>query len=684
MRTHISLFVMTLGTGLVLSGCNSAKGNNNNTAKKEPLINTAELDSAIHPGDDFYDYANRRWIEKNPIPETESRWGVFNILADESKEVVKRICEEAAQKPEAGSENTRIIGYFYGSAMDTAAMDAQKLAPLKEQFAAIQALDDPASLATYIATQHKTGGMAPFAFFVEQDMKNTSRYISYMVQSGLGMPERDYYFRKDEKSAAQREAYKNYVKRIFGLYGMNEADAQRAMEDTYGIEEKLAQASLTLVEQRDPQATYHLYTGEQLRKEYPGFDWNTYFAALGIQNPAELVLGMPAYIKAWHGMLKSVKPEAWKNYYTFHVINSHTPALGSEAETASFDFYQKTLKGITKQDARWKRVTEEANVLLRDLIGEEYVKRSFDENARKKALDLVNNLKTALKERISNLSWMGDSTKTRAQDKLNRIMVKIGYPDTWRSYKGLAVSKQPYLNNRMAANEFEFKRMLAKLGKEIDRSEWAMGPQTVNAYYNPLLNEIVFPAAILQPPFFNPEADDALNYGGIGMVIGHELTHGFDDQGRQFDADGNLKDWWTATDADNFKKLAKGFVDQYNKYVPIDDIHINGELTLGENIADLGGMIIAYQAFQNTLRAKKAEKIDGLTPDQRFFLNFAIIWRGHYRKEAAIQRLYTDVHSPAKYRVIGVLSNFEPFYKAFGVTENNKMYTQDSLRCKMW
>lgn len=684
MRTHISLFVMTLGTGLVLSGCNSAKGNDNNTAKKGPLINTAELDSAIHPGDDFYDYANRRWIEKNPIPETESRWGVFNILADESKEVVKRICEEAAQKPEGGSENTRIIGYFYGSAMDTAAMDAQKLAPLKEQFAAIQALNDPASLATYIATQHKTGGMAPFAFFVEQDMKNTSRYISYMVQSGLGMPERDYYFRKDEKSAAQREAYKNYVKRIFALYGMSEADAQRAMEETYGIEEKLAQASLTLVEQRDPQATYHLYTGEQLRKEYPGFDWNTYFAALGIQSPAELVLGMPAYIKAWHGMLKSVKPEAWKSYYTFHVINSHTPALGSEAETASFDFYQKTLKGITRQDARWKRVTEEANVLLRDLIGEEYVKRSFDENARKKALDLVNNLKTALKERISSLSWMGDSTKTRAQEKLNRIMVKIGYPDTWRSYKGLAVSKQPYLNNRMAANEFEFKRMLAKLGKEIDRSEWAMGPQTVNAYYNPLLNEIVFPAAILQPPFFNPEADDALNYGGIGMVIGHELTHGFDDQGRQFDADGNLKDWWTATDADNFKKLAQGFVDQYNKYVPIDDIHINGELTLGENIADLGGMIIAYQAFQNTLRAKKSEKIDGLTPDQRFFLNFAIIWRGHYRKEAAIQRLYTDVHSPAKYRVIGVLSNFEPFYKAFGVTEKNKMYTQDSLRCKMW
>lgn len=676
---------MTLGTGLIMSGCNSSDAKNkDDKEKQEPLILTSELDSAIHPGDDFYDYVNRKWIEKNPIPETESRWGVFNILADESKEVVKSICEDAAKNPDAGSENTRIIGYFYGSAMDSAAMDAQKLSPLKEQFDAIQAIKDGPSLAAYLATQQKTGGMAPFAFFVEQDMKNTSRYISYLVQSGLGMPDRDYYFRSDEKSAQQREAYKAYVKRIFSLYGMDDAAAQKAMEETYAIEEKLAKASMTLVEQRDPQATYHLYSTDQLKKDLPNFDWNTYYSTLGTAAPAELVVGMPKFMKAWNGLLKSEKPEAWKNYYVFHLINSHSNALGSEIETASFDFYEKTLKGINKQDARWKRVTEEADVLLRDLIGEEYVKRTFDENAKKKAQELVDNLKTALKERITNLSWMGDSTKLRAQEKLGRIMVKIGYPDKWRSYKGLAVSKQPYVKNQMAATEFEFRRMLGKLGKEIDRSEWAMGPQTVNAYYNPLLNEIVFPAAILQPPFFNPNADDALNYGGIGMVIGHELTHGFDDQGRQFDADGNLKDWWTAADAENFKKLAKGFVDQYNKYVPIDDIHVNGELTLGENIADLGGMIISYQAFKNAIKNKRSEKIDGLTPDQRFFLNFAIIWRGHYRKEAAIQRLYTDVHSPAKYRVIGVLSNFPAFYEAFGVTEKNKMYTVDSLRCKMW
>lgn len=683
MKQH--LLIVTAISGLVAVSCGGNKQKDKPSELKNQAIDISMLDSSINPADDFFDYVNSKWIKANPIPASKSAWGAFYELDEKSMAVLKDIQEKAAadQSAKEGS-NTRFIGDFYRSAMDSVGIDKAGLEPLKPLLAELDTLSHPAAVAALYGKYTRLGITSPIAFYVEQDFKNTNRYISYIYQSGLGLPDRDYYFRTDESSKKYRDEYVKYVQRIFELAGYEPKDAEAKAKSVFGLETLLAKASMTLVEQRDPYKTYNLMKIEELRKHTPNFNWDVYFRDLGIAAHAEIVIGQPDFLKAWNGLLKSTKMDVWKDYFRFHVINSYAEQLSADFEKAHFEFYDKILNGKQEMEPRWKRVTDLAGYLLRDILGQEYVKVAFDENAKKEALELVENLRSALSERIDKLTWMGDSTKIKAKEKLNKMMVKIGYPDKWRTYDGLQVKAQHYVLNVMAGIEYEFKRNLAKLGKEIDRTEWGMGPQTVNAYYNPLLNEIVFPAAILQPPFFDPKADEAVNYGGIGMVIGHELTHGFDDQGRQFDANGNLSNWWTADDEKLFNELAARFVKQYSAYVPVKDIHINGELTLGENIADLGGMIIAYSAFKKATAGKKEETIDGLTPDQRFFINFAQIWRTHYREEAAIQRLYTDPHSPPKYRVIGTLTNMPEFYTSFHVKEGNKMYTPDSLRCVMW
>lgn len=679
------LLFVTAISGLVAVSCGGNKHQDKPTESKNKAIDISMIDSTINPADDFFDYVNSKWIKANPIPASKSAWGAFYELDEKSLAVLKEIQEKAAadQSAKEGS-NTRFIGDFYRSAMDSSGIDKAGIEPLKPFMAELDTISHPSAIAALYGKYTRLGITAPIALFVEQDFKNTTRYISYIYQSGLGLPDRDYYFRTDENSKKYRDEYIKYVQRIFELAGFDSKDAEVKAKSVMTLETLLAKASMTLVEQRDPYKTYNLMKMEELRKATPHFNWDVYFRDLGIAPPAEIVVGQPDYLKAWNGMLKSTKMDVWKDYFRFHVLNSYAEQLSADFEKAHFEFYDKTLNGKQEMEARWKKVTDLAGYLLRDILGQEYVKVAFDENAKKEALTLVENLRSALSERIDNLSWMGDSTKMKAKEKLNKMMVKIGYPDKWRTYEGLQIKAQHYVLNVMAGIEYEFKRNLARLGKEIDRTEWGMGPQTVNAYYNPLLNEIVFPAAILQPPFFDAKADKAVNYGGIGMVIGHELTHGFDDQGRQFDANGNLSNWWTSDDEKRFKELAARFVKQYNAYIPVKDIPINGELTLGENIADLGGMIIAYSAFKKATAGTKEENIDGLTPDQRFFINFAQIWRTHYREEAAIQRLYTDPHSPPKYRVLGTLTNFPEFYSAFNVKEGNKMYTPDSLRCMMW
>ncbi len=676
----------SLTTVLFLYSC-SGKKNNTNTEgqKKNEAIDVSFLDSTINPADDFFSYVNKKWIDKNPIPASKSSWGMFVQLDENSVKVLRDIQEKASKEDGAKpGSNTQIIGDFYSSGMDSAGIDKAGIEPLKPLLQEIDNLNSSESIASYYAKITKNGGPVPIGFFVEQDLKNTSQYISYLFQNGLGLPDRDYYFRNDEKSKADREAYKAHVKKIFLLSGSDETTALKQASNVFEIESQLAKASMTLVEQRDPYATYNKMGIADLKKMAGNFNWDVYFKELGATKIDSLIVGMPAFVKTWNGMLKKVDGAKWKDYYKFQLINNFSTELSSDFDQAYFDFFDKQLGGIEVQEPRWKRVTELSDYLLRDALGQEYVKAAFDENSKKKALELVENLRNALSERITGLTWMGDSTKQKAQEKLGKIMVKIGYPDKWRSYDGIGIKKQHYVLNVMAATAYEFNRVLNKLGKPIDRTEWGMGPQTVNAYYNPLLNEIVFPAAILQPPFFDANADEAVNYGGIGMVIGHELTHGFDDQGRQFDSNGNLNNWWTKADEENFNKLAKRFVIQYNSYVPADSVHVNGELTLGENIADLGGMIITYTAFKKATANKKDEKIGGLSADQRFFINFAQIWRTHYRKDALIQRLYTDPHSPPSCRVIGVLSNFPEFYKTFNVTDKNKMYIPDSLKCTMW
>ncbi|MCX7743763.1 MAG: M13 family metallopeptidase [Flavobacteriales bacterium] len=683
MKQHL-LIVSVISVLLVVS-CGGNKHKQNSAEIKNQAIDLSMLDSSINPADDFFDYVNSKWIKANPIPASKSAWGAFYELDEKSLAVLKEIQEKAAadQSAKEGS-NTRYIGDFYRSAMDSVGIDKAGLEPLLQFLTELDTLSHPAAVAKLYGEYTRLGITSPIAFYVEQDFKNTTRYISYIYQSGLGLPDRDYYFRTDESSKKYRDEYLKYMQRIFELAGYDTKQAEAKAKSVFGLETVLAKASMTLVEQRDPYKTYNLMKIEELRKSTPNFNWDEYFRDLGIVPPSEIVIGQPDFLKAWNVLLKSTKMDVWRDYFRFHVINSYAEQLSANFEKAHFEFYDKVLNGKQEMEPRWKKVTDLAGYLLRDILGQEYVKVAFDENAKKEALELVENLRSALSERIDKLTWMGDSTKMKAKEKLNKMIVKIGYPDKWRTYEGLQVKAQHYALNVMAGIEYEFKRNLSKLGKEIDRTEWGMGPQTVNAYYNPLLNEIVFPAAILQPPFFDPKADKAVNYGGIGMVIGHELTHGFDDQGRQFDANGNLSNWWTADDEKRFKELATRFVKQYSAYVPVKDIHINGELTLGENIADLGGMIIAYTAFKKATSGKKDDPIDGLTPDQRFFINFAQIWRTHYREEAAIQRLYTDPHSPPKYRVIGTLTNMPEFYTAFNVKEGNKMYTPDSLRCMMW
>lgn len=679
-------FQVLLPALLLVAGCKpTPKTDKEKKSPAEPSISVALLDSTYSPADDFFEFVNAKWIAANPIPNTESKWGSFNILRDNSQKAVNAILEEAAKNTNAeNGSNTQILGTFYRTGMDSARADKEGIQPLQPVLDEIQKLNDAASVSKYYATQVMAGVDIPFGVYVDQDIKQNTRYIPYIFQGGLGMPDRDYYLKDDASFNEVREKYKAHIQKVFELAGFKSEDAKTKAANVYDVELKLATAQMSKIEMRDPQKTYNKMTLADLEKNYPNFDWKTYFTTLGMENQNEFVIYSPAYLKSLNDLLKSGNATAWKDYYTFQAISSFAGMLGKDLENEDFQFYGVIVEGKKANDPRSKTISKLADNLLRDLIGQEYVKKHFDEKAKSRADELIKNVRAALGTRIDALTWMGAETKKKAHEKLDKIMVKIGYPEVWLTYTGLEVKDQHFVNNLMACNTYEFKRNFSKLGKPIDRKEWQMGPQTVNAYYNPTLNEIVFPAAILQPPFFDANADDAVNYGGIGMVIGHELTHGFDDQGRQFDADGNLTDWWTEEDANNFKKLTETFVKQYDAYEPIPSLHIQGELTLGENIADLGGMIIAYTAFQNTEQAKKGEKIDGLTPDQRLFINFAQIWRGHATEEYLRNQITTDPHSPQKYRVVGVLSNFEPFYKAFGVTESSKMYIRAADRANMW
>lgn len=651
-----------------------------------PPLDPANMDTSVKPTNNFYLYANGGWLKKNPIPAAYSRWGSFSELYDRNLDNLHQIAEKAAANTSAkkGSD-TQLVGDFYFSGMDTATIDKAGISPLDPLLEEINGISNIGQLENVLVSLQRKGVNALFYFSSQQDLKNSEMMIAGVYQSGLSLPDRDYYTKTDKQSKEILSEYGKYVTNMLILAGDKPETAATESETVMRIETRLAKSSMTRLERRDPKATYNMMTVAKVNELTPDFSWTKYVRALGLTGVRKINIAQPEFIREVGSMLKNVPVKDWKVYLRWHLINSMAPFLSKKFVDEHFHFYGTVLTGAKELQPRWKRVLQRIDNEVGFALGKLYVSDYFSPSAKARAEEMVHNLETAFAERIKNLDWMSSATKKQALVKLRAIVNKIGYPDKWKSYKGLNIDRASYVMNVMRANEFNFDFEAEKIGKPVDRTEWGMTPPTVNAYYDPSMNEIVFPAGILQPPFFNPDADDAVNYGGMGAVIGHEMTHGFDDQGRQFDAKGNLKDWWTKADAENFKEKADVLVKQFDSYTVLDSLHVNGKLTEGENIADLGGVSIAFQAFENTLKGKpRPKKIDGFTPEQRFFLAWAQMWRENDRPQALRQRLIVDPHSPDEFRCNGPLSDFPPFYEAFGVQPGEPMYRADSIRAKIW
>ena len=629
-------------------------------------VDLSTIDPSVQPCRDFYQYANGKWLAANPIPADRSTWGGMSEIGERNSLVLHAILDSAVAGPPAppGSAERKVAD-FYRSGMDTARIEREGARPLDGEFARIAEVRDTPNLLAEIAHLHQTGVRAVWGLGVGPDDKDSAHTIAQLGQGGLGLPDRDYYTKTDDKSRALRDAYAAHVARMFVLLGDAPASAQSEAQTILGIETRLASASMTRLERRDPNATYHKLTPTQFDALAPGLSWRPYFAALGIPDPGPILVGQPQFFTVVGGMLTNVPLADWKTYLRWHLINGTADDLSDAFANEHFAFFGKTLSGSPTLLPRWKRVLTQTDGGVGEGLGTLYVARAFSLQAKARALALVLNLKAALRDRLQSLDWIGEDTRRQALRKLDRMTIKIGYSDHPRDYAKLAVESQDYVSNALAARRFEFARNLKKLGRPVDRTEWGMTAPTVNAYYRPDVNEIVFPAGILQPPFFDAQADDASNYGAIGAVIGHEMTHGFDDQGRQFDADGNLKDWWTQADKKNFQARADLVARQFDSFVAVDDLHVNGRLTLGEDIADLGGLKIAYLAFEKAQVGRPKISIGGFTPEQRFFLAFAQVWRTNTRPEALRLRVATDPHAPARFRVLGPLANLPEFAQAF-------------------
>lgn len=687
MRTVItrgSLWTFLAAT-LLLVGCGSPQ-----QEKKVPQhpqlksgIFTENMDLSVRPQDNFYLYVNGTWMKTAQIPADRTSDGAFYELREKSRADVREIIDDLSARTDLkpGTDEQKVAD-LYHSIVDTARINALGLEPLEDEFRAIDQLADKSQLSRYLAHSQTIGGGAPFYLFVSIDDKNATRYIPNLWQGGLGLPERDYYFNEDQSFEDIRTAYVRHMTKMFTLAGWPEPEA--TAKKMMALETKIARLHWTNVQNRDSEKIYNLSTVANLATQGGALDWAAYWDEAGIAARYDVNLCQPSFLTGFAQLFGDESLDTWKTYLKWNLLNSRASYLSRPFDEANFDFYNRTLRGQQEPRPRWKRGVDGVNGVLGEVVGKIYVGRHFTPEAKVRMINLVKNLQAAYGEAFDNLDWLSPETRQAAKEKLAKFTPKIGYPDRWKDYSDLEIKSDDLIGNLIRAHEFSHRDDLAKLDEPIRTWEWGMNPQTVNAYYSPSRNEVVFPAAILQPPFFNMEADDAVNYGGIGAVIGHEMGHGFDDQGCHYDGDGNLRNWWTDEDLAEFQKRTQGLVDQFDSYEVLPGLHINGELTLGENIGDLSGLTISYHAYQMSLQGKAAPVIDGLTGPQRFFLGFGQVWRGKYTEKELRNRVATDVHSPTEYRALGSLSNFTPFYEAFEVKEGDQMYRSPDQRVKIW
>lgn len=665
---------------LMTAGCSTGKQKAELTAG----IKLANLDTTALPGNSFYQYACGGWVESHPLSPEYSRYGTFTELDENNRKQIQSLIEElAAAQHEAGSVAQK-VGDLYRIAMDSVKLNQEGVAPLKADLEQIAALNDKKDVYALLANLRKQGVGAYLAVYVGADEMNSNMNAVQTYQSGLSMGERDYYLATDSSTTAIREAFRQHVQKMYRLAGFDEATAQKGMEIVMDVETRLAKAFRSRTELRDPHANYNKMSMEEIKKNYPTFNWDVYLSELGLKDVQEIIVGQPASLAEAAAILDALPADQQSLYLQWKLIDAAAGYLNDEMAQQNFDFYDRTMSGAQEMQPRWKTAVSVVSSALGEAVGQMYVEKYFPAAAKERMVALVKNLQASLSERINNLAWMSDETKQKAQEKLATFHVKVGYPDKWKDYSTLEIKDDSYWNNIKRANLWGHAEMVAKAGKPVDKDEWLMTPQTVNAYYNPTTNEICFPAGILQYPFFDMEADDAFNYGAIGVVIGHEMTHGFDDQGRQYDKDGNLKDWWTEEDAKNFEERANVMVAFFDSIEVAPGVHANGRMTLGENIADHGGLQVSFQAFKNATAAAPLEVKEGFTPEQRFFLAYANVWANNIRPEAILQLTKIDVHSLGKWRVDAALPHIAAWNEAFGITEKDPMFVPVEKRVSIW
>lgn len=674
---NTKLYLPVLALALTTVACGGGK-------KDVAGIDPANLDTTVMPGTDFYQYACGGWMKAHPLTAEYARFGSFDLLAENNREQLKSLIGELAAKPEAPGSVAQKIGDLYNVAMDSVKLNADGVEPIRGELEKIAAITDVKEMSEIVAEMRRKGFDAYFVLGVGADEKNSAMNIVYAYQSGMSLGEREYYLDNDDHTREIREKYREHVANMFRLAGFTDEEARKDADAVLKVETMLAEAAYDNVKLRDPQANYHKMKVTDLKREVPGIDWDVYLAAAGLGGIEELNVGQPEVLKAVADIWNKLPLNEQKAYLQWKVLDEAGSYLSDAFAAESFDFYGKTLSGQQQIKLRWKRAVGTVNGVLGEAVGQMYVEKYFPAAAKERMTALVANLQSALGERIKNLTWMSEETKAKALEKLSTIYVKVGYPNKWRDYSGLEIKDDSYWGNIMRSNEFDYNYMIADAGKPVDRDRWFMTPQTVNAYYNPTTNEICFPAGILQYPFFDMNADDAFNYGAIGVVIGHEMTHGFDDQGRQYDKEGNLADWWTETDAVNFGAGTQKLVNHFDSIEVLPGLFANGKLTLGENIADHGGLQVAYTAFKEATAGKELPVIDGFTPEQRFFLAYANVWAGNIRDEQIRVQTKSDPHSLGRWRVNGALPHINAWYEAFGIQEGDPLYLAPEKRAVIW